>query len=217
MAKEEIKLMAEPREADGSKAAGRLRRSGLIPAAINRIGGDTTLVKFDAHTFENILRHHTSEHFIVTIVLDGAEIPVLLKEVQHDVISGKPIHVDFVEIALDEKINVSIPIVLLGEPVGVRTGGGMLEHSLREIEVACLPGDVVEQFDVDTSGLDLGESLFVGDMKLGVEYTVYTSEDTPVATVINPAAAAEAAEARSEGAALEEDEEETSEDAKAGE
>jgi large subunit ribosomal protein L25 len=192
MAKEEIKLEAELRVAQGSNAAGRLRRTGMIPAAVNRIGGDTTLVKFDAHTFEGMLRHHTSEHFIVTLVLDGEEIPALMREVQHDVLNSDVIHVDFVEVSLDEKIHVSIPVVLLGEPVGVRTGGGMLEQAIREVEVGCLPRDVIEQFEIDTSKLALGQALYVRDLMLGDEYTLYTSLDTAVAIVVNPAAAAAA-------------------------
>jgi large subunit ribosomal protein L25 len=96
---------------------------------------------------------------------------------------------------------VSIPVVLLGEPVGVRTGGGMLEHTLREIEVGCLPADVVEQFEVDSSALNLGESLFVRDLKLGEKYTLYTEENSVIATVVDPAAAAAASDQRSSAAA----------------
>ena len=138
----------------------------------------------------------------MTLVLDGEEIPALLREVQHDVLNGAAIHVDFGEVSLDEKIHVSIPVVLLGEPVGVSKGGGMLEQAVREVEVACLPRDVVEHFEIDTSKLDLGESLFVRDLNLSEGYSLYTSEDTAVATVIDPAAAAAKAEA-AEGEAAE--------------
>ncbi len=206
MAKEDIKIEVQSRVAEGSKAAGRLRRAGTIPAAINRIKGDTTLVKFNAHTFEGLLRRHTSEQFIVTLVLDGGDIPTLVREVQHDVLKGTAIHVDFCEISLDEEVNVFIPIVLLGEPIGVSEHGGMLEQSAREIEVACLPKDVVEQFEIDTSELGVGESLFVRDLKIGDEYTLLTDEETTVASVIDPAAAA----AKSE---KEDDEEDVDEDA----
>ncbi len=195
MANEEIKLKAELRVADGSNAAGRLRRTGMIPAAVNRIGGDTTLVKFDAHTFEGMLRHHTSEHFIVTLDLDGEEIPTLMREVQHNVMTGDTIHVDFGEVSLTEKIHVTIPVVLVGDPVGVRVGGGVLEHLVREVEVACLPKDVVEKFEVDTSELEIGHALYVRDLNLSDAYTVYTSLDQAVATVVSlvPEVAAEAA------------------------
>lgn len=198
MAKDDIKIEVQSRVAQGSNAAGRLRRAGTIPAAINRIKGDTTLVKFNAHTFEGLLRRHTSEQFIVTLVLDGLSIPALVREVQHDVINGTAVHVDFCEISLDENVNVSIPIVLLGEPVGVRDFGGMLEQSAREVEVACLPRDVVEQFEIDTSELGVGESLFVHDLKLGEEFTLLTDEETTVASVIDPAAAAARSEREDE-------------------
>lgn len=186
MANEQIKLKAELRVAEGSNAAGRLRRAGLIPAAVNRSGGDTTLVKFDAHTFEGLLRQHTSEHFIVTLDLDGEMIPTLPREVQRNVMTGNTIHVDFVEVSLTEKITITIPIELTGEPVGVRVGGGILEHLLREVEVACLPGDVVERFTIDTSELEIGQVLYVSDLKLSDAYTVHTDVDQGVATVVNP-------------------------------
>jgi len=188
MAKEEIKLKAELRVAQGSNAAGRLRRTGIIPAAVNRIGGDTTLVKFDAHTFEGMLRHHTGEHFIVTLALDGEDIPVLLREVQHNVMTDAVIHVDFGEVSLTEKIHVTIPVELFGEPEGVRVGGGILEHLVREVEVECLPGDVVEKFELDTSALEIGGALAVRDLNISDAYTVHTGLDIQVATVVNPVA-----------------------------
>jgi len=188
MAKEEIKLKAELRVAQGSNAAGRLRRAGMIPAAVNRIGGDTTLVKFDAHTFEGMLRHHTGEHFIVTLNLDGKNIPVLLREVQHNVMTDAVINVDFGEVSLTEKIHVTIPVELFGEPEGVRVGGGILEHLVREVEVECLPGDVVEKFELDTSALKIGDALVVRDLNISDAYTVHTGLDIRVATVVNPVA-----------------------------
>ncbi|MDA3926298.1 MAG: 50S ribosomal protein L25 [Kiritimatiellae bacterium] len=202
MAKEEIKLKAELRVAQGSKAAGRLRRVGMIPAAVNRIGGDTTLVKFDAHTFEGMLRHHTSEHFIVKLDLDGEVISTLMREVQHNVMTGDAIHVDLGEVSLTDKIHVTIPVKLFGEPKGVRVSGGILEHLVREVEVACLPNDVVEKFEIDTSELQIGQALRVRDLNIGDKYTLYTDLDKRVAIVVNPAAeeveeTAEAAEAES--------------------
>ena len=191
MAKEEIKLKAELRVANGSNAAGRLRRAGMIPAAVNRIGGDTTLVKFDAHTFEGMLRHHTGEHFIVTLDLDGEDIPTLMREVQHNVLTEAAIHVDFGEVSLTETIHVTIPVELFGEPVGVRVDGGILEHLIREVEVACLPGDVIEKFEIDTSALNIGDALYVRDLDIGDAYTLYTDADRRVAIVVNPVAEVE--------------------------
>ena len=186
MANEQITLNAEPRTEQGSAAAGRLRRAGSLPAAVNRIGGDTTLVKLNTHAFQLMLRHHTSKSMLVSLELDGASIPALMREIQYDVMTGKPIHVDFGEVSLSKKIRVSLPVHLTGEPEGVKVGGGILAQMLREVEVECLPTDIVEEFTVDISGIKLGQSLFVRDLNLSGAYTVMTGKEQVVATVSAP-------------------------------
>ncbi len=198
MANEQIKMKAELRTEQGSNAAGRLRRAGLVPAAVNRIAGGTTLVKFDAHAFKYMLRHHASEHVLVTLEVDGQDVPALMREIQYDVLTGDPIHVDFGEVSLTKKIRVSIPLHVTGEPEGVKLGGGILQQNLRSIDVDCLPTDIVETFTVDVAALKLGESLFVRDLSLGDKYVVITHKEVPVATVVS--AAAEEAAAATEGA-----------------
>lgn len=183
---EELRLKTEMRGAheQGSKASGRLRRSGLIPAAVNRIEGGTTLLKFNAHAFEMMLKHHTSEHVLVYLDLDGTILPALMREVQHNVMTSKPIHVDFGEVSLTKKIRVSIPIRLFGEPEGVKVGGGVLQQTLRAVEVDCLPTDIIEHFDVDVSALKLAQTLFVRDLTMGDKYTVMTPKDISFAGVV---------------------------------
>ena len=186
MANEQIRLKAEVRTEQGSAAARRLRRAGSIPAAVNRIEGDTTLVKLDAHAFGLMLRHHSSEHMLMTLELDGKDVLALLREIQHDVLTGKPAHVDFGEVSLSKKIRVSIPLHVSGEPEGVKLGGGILAQMVREIEIDCLPTDIVEEFTVDISGLKLDQSLFVRDLNLGDQYTILTGKDLVVASVTKP-------------------------------
>ena len=190
MSNEEIKIIAEVRvcSEQGSRASGRLRRAGLIPGAVNRIEGGTTLVKFNAHAYNLAMRRHASEHVLVSLELDGKAVPALIREVQHDVLTGAPIHVDFGEISLTKKIRTTIPIHLTGEPEGVRLNSGVLEHTLRAVEVDCLPTDIVERFDVDVSAMKLAQTLFVRDLQLGDAYTVVTLKDLPVASVVNVAA-----------------------------
>lgn len=199
MANEEIRIKAELRTEQGSSASGRLRRAGSVPAAVNRIEGGTTLVKLDAHAFKAMLRHHTSEHVLVMLELDGKDVPALMREIQYNVMTGYPIHADFGEVSLTKKLRVSIPVHLHGEPEGVKVDGGILQQSIREIEVDCLPMDIVEHFDTDVSGLKLDQSLFVRDLMLGDKYTVITAKDVPVATVVS--AVAEEVVATAEGAA----------------
>jgi len=186
MSNQEIKIKAQLRtdSEKGSKAAGRLRRAGFLPAAVNRIEGGTTLVKFNAHEFELSLRKHTSEHLLVTIDLDGQSVPALLREMQHNVLTGVPIHVDFGEVSLTKKIRVSIPIRLIGEPEGVKLGGGVLQQTLREVDVDCLPSDILEHFDVDVSALKLSQTLFVRDLQMGEKYTIITPKEIPLAGVV---------------------------------
>ena len=183
---EQLELKTELRGAteQGSKASGRLRRSGLIPAAVNRIEGGTTLIKFDAHAFEMMLKHHTSEHVLVYLDMDGKVVPALMREVQHNVMTSKPIHVDFGEVSLTKKIRVSIPIRVLGEPEGVKLGGGVLQQTLRAIDVECLPTDIIEHFDVDVTPLKLAQTLFVRDLAMGDKYTIMTPKDIPFAGVV---------------------------------
>lgn len=199
MANVEIRMKAELRTEQGSSAAGRLRRAGSLPGAVNRIEGGTTLVKFDAHAFKAMLRHHSSDHVLVTIELDGQDVPTLMREVQYNVMTGYPVHADFGEVSLTKKIRVSIPLRLFGEPEGVKVGGGILQQSLRAIDVDCLPADIVEHFDADVSGLALDQSLFVRDLNLGDKYSVLMAKDVPVATVV--AAVAEEVVATPEGEA----------------
>lgn len=186
MANVEIRMKAELRTEQGSCAAGRLRRAGSIPAAVNRIEGGTTLVKFDAHAFKAMLRHHASEQMLVTLELDGKDVPALMREVQYDVLSGHPIHVDFGEVSLTKKIRVQIGVRLTGEPEGVKVEGGILQQMLRTVDVDCLPTAIVEHFDVDVSSLKLNQSLFVRDLKMGDAYTIITGKDVAVATVAAP-------------------------------
>ncbi len=186
MANDTIRMKAEPRTEQGSVAAGRLRRAGSIPAAVNRIGGDTTLVKLDAHAFTNMMRHQASEQMLVTLDLDGQEVSALMREVQYDVMTGAPIHVDFGEVSLSEVVRVSIPLHLKGEPEGVKLDGGILQQMLRSVEVECLPNEIIDAFNIDVSELKVGQSIFVRDLTLGDAYTLITGEDDVIATVAAP-------------------------------
>jgi large subunit ribosomal protein L25 len=186
MANQTIRLKAELRTETGSGAAGRLRRAGSVPAAVNRIGGGTTLAKFDAHEFRSILRKHAGDQMLVTLDIEGDEVHALMREVQYDVITGYPIHADFGEVSMSEKITVQIPIRLLGEPEGVKVDGGVMQQTLRLVDVECLPADIVDCFEIDVSHLKLNHSLFVRDLNLGENYEVLTDEDIAVASVALP-------------------------------
>ena len=183
----ENKLVVESRTAIGSASARRLRRDGKIPGIINNDKGQATPIQLRGHEFEMLLRHQRSENILFDLVVDASEPrKVLLKEVQHNPMSGAIRHVDFVEISMTNKMRVRIPLVLLGEPVGVMQEGGILEHVTRELEVDCLPADLVETIEVDVAALKLGESVRVRDLKVSAKLTVVTPPDVAVAKVSEP-------------------------------
>lgn len=197
---QEIKVNAEVRVACGSTASRRLRRAGAVPAVLSRVGGASNLLTLNAHDFERMLGRHVSEHLIVTLAVGDESMLALLREIQRDGVSGKVIHADFGEVSRDTKLHVQIPVVLIGDSEGVRNAGGVLEQMLRQIDVACLPGDVVEKFELDISGMQLNDTLLVRDLKLGDAFTVLTHADVPVATVLEPKAE-EVVEAAADAAA----------------
>ena len=184
---DQIKIKAEPRTEQGTGAVRRLRRTGMIPGSVMKMKkGGTELVKLPEHDFMMAMRGRTGKQVLVTLDMDGREIPALLREMQNDVLKGTPIHVDFSEVSLSEKVRITVPLYLVGEATGVKIGGGVLEQTLRTVDIDVLPGDIPEKFDVDVTALGLDQTLFVRDLKLGDKYTVLTRGEVPVAVVKSP-------------------------------
>ena len=200
---DQIRIKAEARSELGTGAVRRLRRTGMIPGSVMKMKkGGTELIKLPAHEFRMAMRGRTGKQLLVTLDMGGKDVPALLREMQNDVLKGTPIHVDFSEVSLSEKVRVTIPLALVGEPTGVKIGGGVLEQVLRTVDIDCLPTDIPEKFDVDVSALGLDQTMFVRDLKLGDKYTVVTRGELAVAVVKAPddvpaagVAAAPAAEA----------------------
>jgi len=184
---DQIRIKAEARAEQGTAAVRRLRRAGMIPGSVMKMKkGGTELVKFPAHDFMMAMRGRTGKQLLVTLDLDGREVPALLREMQNDVIKGTPIHVDFSEVSLSEKVRITVPLYLVGEAKGVKLGGGVLEQVLRSVDIDVLPTDIPERFDVDVSALDLDQTLFVRDLKLDDKYTVVTHGELAIAVVKAP-------------------------------
>lgn len=179
----EIKVNAEPRTCSGSTAARRLRRSGIIPGVLNIASGESTLIQFNAHAFERIISQHVGSQIIVSLEVGDQKTAAIMREIQRDGLTGRIIHADFNEIDMTHKINVLIKVELVGEPEGVRNENGVLEQILREIEVSCLPGDVVESFVVDVAHLKLGEDITIGELKLDPSMTLVSNPDDVVASI----------------------------------
>ena len=184
---DQIKISAEARTEQGTGAVRRLRRAGMIPGSVMKMNkAGTELIKLPAHAFMLAMRGRTGKQVLVTLDMNGTEVPALLREMQNDVLKGTPIHVDFSEVSLTQKVRITVPLYLVGEAKGVKIGGGVLEQTLRTIDIDVLPTDIPEKFDVDVSALDLDQTMFVRDLKLGDKYTVVTRGELALAVVKAP-------------------------------
>lgn len=185
----ETKLTAQPRSGKGSASAGRLRRTGWFPAVIYGEGRPGLDIQLNQHDFVVMLRGHRSENMIVDLAVEGIEKPfkVMLKAMQHHPVTGRVIHVDFYEISMTRKIEIELPVKLTGIPTGVANEGGILEHVLRALTVQCLPGDLIEEVELDVSGLAVGKTLRVRDVQIdAAKYRVLDDPEQVVAAVAAP-------------------------------
>lgn len=191
-----LSLKVRLRDGLGTGEAGRLRRQGLLPAVLygNRKPNRNVLV--NEHDLMMLLQGHASEHVMLDLDVEGEGVcKALLQDVQHHPVTGRILHLDFHEVSMTDRIRMEVPVHLVGQAIGVTRGGGLLEHLTRTVEVECLPNDVVERFDLDVSGLELGHSLFVSDLPIdAAKYDLLTEPDVALVSVHAPRVDAEKAE-----------------------
>ena len=209
----EATLQAEKRDGRGKNEARRLRASGKIPAVVyGTEKNKATEIAVDPKVLLRIL--HSESGVNTLIGLEGAGLgsggKVLVKEYQLDPIHHKLLHADFYAVAMDKKLTVTVPVVLKGEPRGVKQQGGIVDFVNREIEVECLPADIPEHIDIDISELMLHQGIRVRDLKSeGSKWTPASEPEMMIVHVVTvkveeaPAADATAAAAAPGAAAAE--------------
>lgn len=172
-------LAVELRSDTGKGFARRLRSKGRVPAVVYGHGQASVSLSIESSELENLLK--TSHAGLNTLIdLRGvSEVKgkvVLIKELQRHPVAGTLVHADFFEIDSTEKIHVLVPIRLIGIPAGVNLGG-VLEHTMREIDLACLPTSIPDAIEIDVAALEINESLHVSDLTMpeGVETTIDSS------------------------------------------
>lgn len=166
---DKIILKAETRAETGKKNAKDLRKKGLIPANVYKQGEEAVSLQVTIDDIEDILHTKAGENAIITLNISGGKLKdktVVIKEIQREPIKDGILHIDFNEISLTEELEVEVPLVSHGEPVGVKVDGGILEHILRELRIECLPTAIPEKIEADVSGLKIGDSVFVKDIKV---------------------------------------------------
>jgi large subunit ribosomal protein L25 len=185
---EQVELKAQPRGEAGRNKVKHLRRQGLIPGVVYGHHTKPEAIQLNAHELDVIIHRAHSENVLVQLQLgdQGKGRLALLQDVQHHPISRAILHVDFHELKEDEKFTVSVPVQALGEPVGVRVGGGVLEYILRELRVRCLPKDLPERITVDVAHLDIGMSIHVGEVTVPAGVEILDDKGSPLVAVVAP-------------------------------
>ena len=200
-------VVAEPRSGKFNKnAARRVRAAGQIPAVVYGAGQDAVAVAVDPRVITKILHSDTGHNSIFDLNVTGAgTVKAMIVDWQHEPLKGKLLHIDLKRIAMDKAMRVSVPVQLVGVPMGVKTQGGILDHVLREVEIECLPGDIPSHLDVDVSALEFGQAVHVSDLPHSDKIKYITDGDLTVAhvTAIREEPTAEAEAAAAEGAPAE--------------
>jgi len=184
---QQANLQVATRTRTGKGAARTLRREGKIPGVIYGHGRAAEALTIDTNALNKMLVGISASTTILDVVVDDrAPVKALIREMQRDPIRPAHIlHLDLYEVRADEVVTLGVPIHLVGIPDGVRNFGGVLDHSLRELDIEVLPADIPERVELDVTALTIGHSVFVRDIKIE-KARILNDPDTPVATVVAP-------------------------------
>jgi large subunit ribosomal protein L25 len=187
----EATLEALNRDGFGKNEARRLRAGGQIPAVL--YGGQkpdeaAAPIAVDPKALMRILHSESGVNTLIALSVNGSSTRVLVKEYQLDPVTHKLLHADFYRVAMDKLLTVSIPIVVRGEPKGVKQQGGVLDFVHREIEVECLPADIPEKIEIDVSELLVNQAVRVRDLAVDPKWKAITDGDVMLVHVMMPKA-----------------------------
>ena len=189
---------AATRTVSGKGTARKLRAAGKIPAVIYGHGRAPQSLELDGHTFTRLLEKVSYLTTVIELTIDGTMARTLIRELQRHPVKRDILHVDFQELVAGEKVTIRVPLKFVGTPEGVRTGGGILDETVRELHISVDPAEIPNHIDVDVAHLQVGKSLHVRDVKAPAGVTILTDAAEPIARVQAPRV--ESAAASAEGA-----------------
>ena len=182
--KKEFRIQAKQREGRGKNDARRARREGMVPITVYGGGAETVAAVAPLSDLAAILRSEAGRNTIFTIEVDGiGASEVMFHDRQIDPVKGRLIHADLTRLVKGQKIEVTVPLRLVGEPIGVKEKQGVLEQTIREIEIRCQPRDIPDSIDLDVSHLDVHDTLHVSDLKVAEGVEILTDAELVIATV----------------------------------
>ncbi|HDN86448.1 MAG: 50S ribosomal protein L25 [Candidatus Omnitrophota bacterium] len=184
---EKVGIKALKRDKTGKEIAKKLRKEGFIPAVI--YGKDLNIpIKVPITELKTLKAYHFSESSIIEIILEDCKekanrIATVIKDIQLHPLTEEVLHMDFLKVSMKERIRVKVPLVLKGEPQGVKEGG-VLEQMLWELEVEALPLEIPEKIEVDVSSLQIGHSIHVGDIHLTEKIRILEDPGETIITIV---------------------------------
>ncbi|MBT4927253.1 50S ribosomal protein L25 [bacterium] len=186
------KLDIENRDSVGKKATKEMRRAGMVPSTLYFKGEEPESIAVEKLKLYQALK---SDQRIYEIELEGESQYVMVKAVQYHPVTDEILHLDFMRVRRSEKMTISVPLVLVGKPIGV-TEGGILSQALNQIEISCFPTNVPEQIEVNIDDMELNSSISIADVSYDdEEVDIISAEDINVASITAPVAEEEITEA----------------------
>jgi large subunit ribosomal protein L25 len=189
-------LKAENRPISGKSALKNVRRTGKLPAVVYGKQYENKQIAVDASEVNKLLKVYGGSS-IINLVVDGEEIPVIMKEIQRDTLNDVIQHIDFMKVSMTDEITLNVPIYLIGDAQGIKVGG-ILQNQKRELSIKSLPQDIPETVELDVSNLNIGDSLKVADINLGDKVTILDDPDEVIVSIIAPKVAEEIEEPEAE-------------------
>jgi large subunit ribosomal protein L25 len=189
----QLQLNATSRERTSTRGVRRMRKQGQVPAIVYGKTVEPVAVSVNRQELLRMLNAREGQHGLLTLRVAGDagkgwEKPVLIKIMQRHPVTSEILHIDFHAIALTERIRVKVPVVLNGEPVGVKQDGGLLEHFLREVEIECLPTQIPKQIEMDIAALKIGDTIHAKDLTAPEGARITSDAESVIASVHAPKA-----------------------------
>ena len=197
-----IELTVEKRSTNGKNEARRSRAAGRIPAVVYGAGKPNVPITVDRKALSDVFREGAGENAIFLLKLGGSDQSrhAMIREMQRDPVSRRPLHIDFVRVLMDVKITLKVPIEVVGVAKGVKTEGGILDTVTREVEIECLPGNIPAGLAVDVAELAIGDALRISQIPAPEGVRIVDNPEKIVVHVVHPAREEEPAVAAAEGA-----------------
>lgn len=176
-------IQAESRKDVGKKISKKLRKQGKIPAIIYGESKESIAVSIDLQSVKAILKSEKKGNTVIRIHCDDIQVDAMLHEIQYDYLSEKIIHVDLLRVDINKPVNVWVPIIVKGDPIGVKLEDGIFEFITREIKVRCLPTQIPTNYQLNVSDMHAGNSIKAENLELGEGIRLLLESDRVICAV----------------------------------